>query len=76
MTFAFKKSIFNATLNITFFLILLIGIQNSSKKSNVNFIVNQTIELPISFIIGTSFISGSLIGVLIPSNLFKKRWVL
>ena len=73
MTFAFKKSIFNATLNITFFLILLIGIQNSSKKSNVNFIVNQTIELPISFIIGTSFISGSLIGVLIPSNLFKKR---
>ena len=73
MIHAFKKSIFNATLNISFFLILLIGIQNSSKNSKVNFLIDETIELPISFIIGTSFISGSLIGGLIPLNLFKKR---
>ena len=73
MILAFKKSIFNATLNISFFLILLIGIQNSSKKSKINFLIDETIELPISFIIGTSFISGSLFGGLIHSNLFKKR---
>ena len=73
MILAFKKSIFNATLNISFFLILLIGIQNSSKKSKVNFLIDETIELPISFIIGTSFISGSLLGGLINFNLLKKR---
>ena len=73
MILAFKKLLFNATLNISFFLILLIGIQNSSKNSKVNFLIDETIELPISFIIGTSFISGSLIGGLIPLNLLKKR---
>jgi uncharacterized integral membrane protein len=64
MIFAFKKLIFHATINISFFLILLIGIQNSSKKSKVNFFINETIELPIGFIIGTSFISGSIFGSL------------
>ena len=70
---AFQKSIFNVTLNISFFLVLLIGIQNSSKKSKVNFLIDETIELPISFIIGTSFISGSLFGAFIHFNLYKKR---
>ena len=73
MIFAFKKLIFHATINISFFLILLIGIQNSSKKSTVNFFINETIELPIGFIIGTSFISGSLVGGLIPLNFLKKK---
>jgi len=73
MIFAFKKLIFLATINISFFLILLIGIQNSSKKSKVNFFINETIELPIGFIIGTSFISGSLVGGLIPLNFLKKK---
>ena len=73
MIFAFKKLIFHATINISFFLRLLIGIQNSSKKSKVNFFINETIELPIGFIIGTSFISGSLVGGLIPLNFLKKK---
>jgi len=72
MTFVFKKLIFNAIINASFFLILLIGIQNSSNKSKVNFFFDNTIELPISFIIGTSFISGSLIGGFISLNFFKK----
>ena len=42
---------------------LIIGIQNSSAiKSRVNFLNDETVELPISFIIGFSFISGSMIG--------------
>tara|TARA_B100002051_G_C16311512_1_gene427755 strand:- start:95 stop:316 length:222 start_codon:yes stop_codon:yes gene_type:complete len=73
MIFSFKKLIFHTTINISFFLILLIGIQNSSKKSKVNFFINETIELPIGFIIGTSFISGSLVGGLIPLNFLKKK---
>ena len=73
MTFAFKKLIFNATINASFFLILLIGIQNSSNKSKVNFFFDDTIELPISFIIGTSFISGSLLGGFLTLNFFNSN---
>ena len=40
----------------------MIGIQNSSNKSKVDFVIKETVKLPISFIIGTSFISGSLLG--------------
>ena len=59
--------------NLTLFVILLIGIQNSSSKKKVNFVFNETIELPISFIIGSSFISGSILGSLIDfKTLFKK----
>ena len=72
MLFEFKKILFNSTINITFFFILLIGIQNSSNKAKVNLLINETIELPISFIIGTSFISGSLMGGIINLNFFKR----
>ena len=41
---------------------LIIGIQNSTNKSKVNLLFNETVSLPISFIIGVSFISGSLLG--------------
>lgn len=48
---------------------LLIGIQNSSSKYKVKFIMKKTVDLPLSFIIGASFISGSIIGNLISINL-------
>ncbi len=51
----------------------MIGIQNSNKKSKVNFLINETIKLPISFIIGTNFICGSLIGTVLNINLTKKN---
>ena len=35
---------------------------NSSKSSEVNLLSNKTMSLPISFIVGLSFISGSLTG--------------
>ena len=50
--------IFNGIL----FTILVIGIQNSSKKMKVNLLLNETVELPISFIVGVSFLTGSCIG--------------
>ena len=72
MIIILKKFIFNITINTTLLFILLIGIQNSSNKTKVNLLFIETIQLPISFIIGTSFISGSLLGGLIPFNLIKK----
>ena len=57
-----KNCIFNITFNSCLFLLLIIGIQNSSRKDKVNFFINETINLPISFIVGTSFITGSIIG--------------
>ena len=57
-----KNTSFLILFNLSLFLMLMIGIQNSTLKSKVNFIVNETVELPLSFIIGVSFISGSLFG--------------
>ncbi len=64
MLIPLQKIFFTITFNSCLFFILIIGIQNSSNKGKVNFIVNETIELPISFIIGSSFISGSMLGSL------------
>ena len=69
MFFKLKGVIFNTALNISFFFLLLIGIQNSSNKARVNLLIDETIALPISFIIGTSFISGSLLGGLLTLNI-------
>ena len=67
-----SKILFNTTINLSFLLILFIGIQNSSNKAKVNLLINETIELPISFILGISFISGSIIGSLVPYSSLKK----
>ena len=69
MLYELKKFLFNSALNLTFFFLLLIGIQNSSNKAKVNLLIDETISLPISFIIGTSFISGSLLGGLLTLNI-------
>ena len=73
MIFEFKKLLFIATINLSFLFILLIGIQNSSNKAKVNFLIDETIELPVSFIIGTSFISGSMVGSIINFNQFFNK---
>ena len=57
-----KKVVFVATFNSCLFLLLMVGIQNSSYKSKVNFLINETVKLPISFVIGSSFICGSILG--------------
>ena len=69
MMFAFNKLSLNVVFNSCLFLILIIGIQNSSNKSTVDLMIEETIPLPISFIIGTSFISGSIFGSLLPLNI-------
>ena len=73
MSLILKKIIFSLTFNSCLFLLLMIGIQNSSKKSKVNFLINQTVKLPISFIIGSSFIGGSIIGSILYVDFMKKN---
>ena len=68
MPITLKKIFFTVTFNSCLFFILIIGIQNSSTKGKVNFLIDETIELPISFIIGSSFISGSILGSLFLIN--------
>ena len=72
MSVKLKKIIFATTFNSCLFLLLIIGIQNSSNKSKVNFLINETVNLPISFIIGSSFIGGSIIGSIFNLNLTNK----
>lgn len=64
-----KKLILIFIFNISLFFILMIGIQNSSSKKKVNFITTETVSLPIGFIVGISFISGSLTGSLLTIKL-------
>lgn len=74
MPLSYKKIVFGLLFNTSLFLMLIIGIQNSSIKSKVNFFLDETINLPISFIVGTSFISGTLSGTIISlvSSIKKK----
>ena len=65
MLYSLKKILFIIIFNTSLFLLLMIGIQNSKNSKKVNLISTETIRLPISFIIGLSFISGSLTGSLL-----------
>ena len=68
-----KKVLFIFIFNTSLFLLLMIGIQNSKTSSKVNLISTETIRLPISFIIGLSFISGSLTGSLLSTSFINRK---
>ena len=67
-----KKLFISIIFNSSLFLILIIGIQNSGNKGKVNFVINESVSLPISFIIGSSFIAGSISGSLL-SLIYSKK---
>lgn len=72
MLLPLKKIVFTFTFNLSLFIVLMIGIQNSSSKKQINLILVETVNLPISFIMGISFISGSLTGSLLSINSSEK----
>ncbi len=72
MNLLIKKIFYSAIFNSCLFAFLFIGIQNSSNKSKVNLLINETIELPISFVVGSSFILGSIFGCFIDFNINSK----
>ena len=73
MLFILKKSLFILIFHFSLFLILMVGIQNNSRKNKVNLIVNETVNLPIGFIVGISFMSGSITGNLLGLNIREKE---
>ena len=66
---------FASAILLMFFLCL--GSQNLSKRYSLNFLVNKTVDLPIGFLIGTSFtlglMSGGLTSVLMINNANDKN---
>ena len=68
-----RRILLNSLFNSCLFLLLIVGIQNNSNKSKVNFLVEKTVELPVAFIIGTSFISGSILGSLLNLKFNNKQ---
>ena len=54
------------TLNIATAILLIfflcLGSQNLGKKYSLDFIINKTVDLPIGFLIGTSFTLGLMSG--------------
>ncbi len=72
MSIFIKKLLYSAIFNSCLFVLLFVGIQNSSNKSKVDFLINETIELPISFLVGSSFILGSILGSFVDFNMNHK----
>ncbi len=68
-----KKFFFMTTFNSCLLTLLVIGLQNTSNKTRVNFLIQETVKLPIGFIVGTSFITGSIIGNFFNFNLDNKK---
>ena len=68
-----KKLFFITTFNSCLFTLLVIGLQNNSNKTKINLLIEETVKLPIGFIVGTSFIAGSIIGNLFTLNLNKRN---
>ena len=68
-----KKLFFTITLNSALFFLLIVGIQNSSNEGKVKFILGNSVNLPISFIIGVSFITGSVSGNILAMSFSKKN---
>jgi len=72
MSLIIRKLLYSAIFNSCLFALLFIGIQNSSNKSRVDFLIDETIELPVSFIVGSSFILGSTMGSFIDFSIKNK----
>ena len=50
MSFSFRKLFFSFAFNTSLFLLLMIGIQNSSNKIKINLITSETIELEVKYL--------------------------
>ena len=68
-----KKLIVAITFNSSLFIILMVGIQNSSNKTKVNLLIGESVRLPISFVAGISFIAGSLTGSFLRIDLINEK---
>ena len=73
MNFKIRKIFTVVLFNSCLLCLLFIGLQNSSNKSKVDLILDETVSLPIGFIVGASFISGSILGSIVNINFFSEK---
>ena len=58
--------------NVILFIFLFLSIQNSTNKQKVFFLNYESVEIPLSFIVGSSFIFGSFSSNILISLISKK----
>ena len=68
-----KIAVFTILSNTMLFLFVVLTIQNSKITKKIDFLNFQTVPLPISFIISSSFIIGSISGSLLASQIKKSN---
>ena len=54
------SNLYSLLINIFLLFFIIFAIQNSQEKKVTKIFNKETIELPISFILGTSFVAGSI----------------
>ena len=59
--------------NSILFVFLFLAIQNSNNKQKVFFLNYESVEIPVSFIVGSGFIFGSLYSNILISLISKKN---
>jgi len=59
------RNTYSIIFNLLLLVFLLLGIQNSNRSKTIKFLNYESIQMPISFIVGTSFISGSILGTIV-----------
>ena len=59
--------------NIMLFVFLFLSIQNSANKQKIFFLNYKSIEIPLSFIVGSSFIFGSISSNILISLISEKK---
>ena len=77
MFFRLKLLTLNIATAILLIFFLCLGSQNLGKKYSLDFLINKTVDLPIGFLIGTSFtlglMSGGLTSILMIKNTDNKN---
>ena len=59
--------------NVILFVFLFLSIQNSTNKQKVIFLNYKSVEIPLSFIVGSSFIFGSFSSNILITLISKKK---
>ena len=67
------SNIYSLLINIFLLFFIIFAIQNSQEKKVTKIFNKETIELPISFILGTSFVAGSISSSFVFSVLMFKN---
>ena len=67
------SNIYSLLINIFLLFFIIFAIQNSQEKKVAKIFNKETIELPLSFILGTSFVAGSISSSFVFSVLMFKN---